>query len=211
MVVVWVFIASLYDAPINKVRCFAALALGRLKRPEALFPLSDAATELDGRMAASDTSVRRSAALGLANLLPSVPNHGYGSLHNKAMRSIIRLLMSAPQEMAPPILSVIGMAGTGADITQLKRVERKMRTVESQRAYYDTMLALEERARKEKEQSTLLRPASSPGSPDQVLLRPASGGEATDDNRLLRPTYDDEQFSQYTETGETPPNYLRPS
>ncbi len=169
----------------------AAKALLQYDDPRAIGPLAEMLTTEDAELRGE---IRRA----LLKLLPEAPMSLRASITVEQTDCLNKALTAKDPELELAILKGLHQFGTGRSLLAVRTLAqgedwevwsnsgRGPRSALRQAAV-DLVPILESVAREEALRDTLLRPASSPDSPDQVLLRPVGPSTNIDETQLLRP------------------------
>ncbi len=175
-------------------RTKTATALARARDPRALSALAIAALH-------GDNDTRTVASQGVRSIMESIRTSEAHLITEQGMEALIRLLDVSDTETTVAILrgfeqvgdkralpAVARIAAPGDRALSMRMIHLSQFDRERARAAAEACLPfLEMRAEADMQRSVLLRPAESPSSPADTLLRPAGYGEAVPVEQLLRP------------------------
>jgi len=182
----FIIYASIVDGPRNRVRTAAAQSLGYLAVPESAEPLANAIMEMPGRAASGDRQVRGMSVWALYRVLSKLPDRGYGSLPEKTVQAICKLLIGQKQSVILPALEVLKLIGGISAIPTVERVEKKCPSMPARAEASKTLEILRARQAQERAHQTLLRPVGAPREDAAILLRPAGHTAESESELLLR-------------------------
>jgi len=168
-----------------------ATALARARDPRAVSVLAIAARD-------GDQETRTVAVRGLKSILPGLQASDAEHVTLEGMDALISLLLrSTDVDLAIAVLKGLEQIGDARALPAVERAAHgcwwldrgeRERVQEAARA---CLPYLQARAERERQRNTLLRPAQSPDSPAEILLRPAGGAPTTPEEQLLRPVMTD--------------------
>jgi HEAT repeat protein len=168
------------DRRVNRVRAFAATALGRLQLPETTAPMAAALHD-------DSLVVREAASETLPAVLRTLTPDYYGWLGAQAVPDLCRALNR--WNLRLPILEALEKVGDGRAVKPAERLLAEDPALEIQETLQRALPILQERKKREQESSMLLRGASSPQAAPDQLLRPAEANATTTaPEQLLRPS-----------------------
>lgn len=181
-------------------RVYAARLLGRWRLPEAAGPLARATEHGNRRL-------RDAARAALWPTLAGMRGEDYGRVSARDQQSLLSLIREGDEAHAMAVLNALGKVGGGVVADGVREIARSAAVREAARergiylpqvpafsrevceAAQRVVPAIEERARKERDGSTLVRAAATaPAAP--ALLRPAGSAE-TGAEALLRSVNED--------------------
>ncbi len=196
------------DARLNAVRAQAAASLGLL---ECVPAIGDLARAISDRNRPGCAAVRSASLNSLTRLLPNVTAEHEGNMPAGTENQLVQILTEyeakelaeagAGQEPAREVqdarnalciaalraLMHIGGAGS-IHITEKLQAPHFPEAIRSTAA--EVAPLVKQRAERAKEVSRLLRPASAPGAPEELLLRPVEAPPTGDVGMLVRPVED---------------------
>ncbi len=182
-------------AAVSSKASSAAIALIRYEDPRAIGPLVELLTS---SVTPFNAEVRR----GLMQLLPAAPASIRTILSTRQVNCINNLLKGSDRELSMAVIKGLETFGTARSLPAVRRLadsyKQQVMSDTEWRAYSELRQAarallpiLEQRANEQGDSEILLRPASSPDSPEQVLLRPVGAPTNADETQLLRPAQPD--------------------
>lgn len=169
----------------NCVRDAAARALGHLGVPDSVPTLARALSD-------RDHGVRQSAAAALEETLPALTSEHYGLLDAQAVTNLGRALQEGEEALTARLLEALEKVGTSQAIPFVERETAKGPTQAIRDQASRVLAVLEERRKLDRQRETLLRPATAPDAPSEVLLRPARDTGEINAQLLLRPSSSEE-------------------
>lgn len=170
----------------DRIRSAAADTLGKLGDPESVGTLA-------GELFTGSATVRAAAARALHRILPSLTSEHYGMLGPQSIANLGRALNHSDTQLVFKVLSALERVGTSHAIPFVEKLRRDGRTTRLRDAAESTLATLYARQKQEQMRETLLRVASSSGSPQDTLLRPARLTRSDNPEQLLRPSNSPEE------------------
>lgn len=166
----------------------AAAALAQFDDKRAVGPLAEA-------LEFGDNDKKAVAEAALVKLLPGLQASDSPLLNEDQRKCLYNALKSKNTELILAILKAFAQVGGSKELPHVEKLlesgtfHPESQIIEAAKA---CLPLLQERAERERQSQTLLRAASAPDDPSQVLLRPAHGVSETDPNLLLRPSAPEE-------------------
>lgn len=179
--------ASLYE--VSQQQKNAAAELAKLRPKRAIGPLADA-------LEYGDKHMRTLVSSALQDILPQIQASDDHLLTIEQRGRLYTVLKRARFKQDVPLmiailkaLEQIGDEKALPTVENLANIEPRNGMERSvKEAARECLPALTERVERQRRAQTLLRPATAPNSPAELLLRPAPGAAPADPDRLLRPS-----------------------
>lgn len=168
-----------FRSRVDSLRIAAAESLGRLQAPESVAALA-------GALFDRNTDVQEAAALALHESLPTLTDTHFGQFGAQSMANLGKSLSHADNLLVYNVLEALAKVGTSHAIPYVERVAREGRTTRLRDRAIEVVEILKERQSRENEAKTLMRPSLPFATAPDTLLRPAQGGNDTEQQQMLR-------------------------
>ena len=170
----------LYEKTLNdRARVAAAVALCNLAIPETLGALA-------GALRDRNRALRVAAADALHQVLPTITADDFGKFGSQTITNLALALKYPDGRLVFKLLEALEKVGTGLAVPHVERLARSGRTTKVRDAAGRVVDILRARQHRENQSDRLLRSATSPADPSEVLLRPPAYGNETETLHLLR-------------------------